>query len=200
MSALLEGLCEDHVNFGKVLNVIESQAEAIHDGAAPDMDIIVKAVTYFGGYPILFHHPAENALCERLKRARPAVKASAEGIMAEHASVGAYLAAFRRKVEEVLAGTRRPDADFAQAALAFVDAEWQHMEREQTELFPAAAAVLSKDDWRILEERSTLDRDLPSRSAVPKELERLHDLMSDCRSFDDRHVQRRAFAAAQSVR
>lgn len=200
MSTLLDGLREDHANFGKILNVIESQAEAIREGRAPDLDILVKAVTYFSGYPALFHHPAENAICERLKKARPAVSASVDIILAEHGEVGARLGAFRRKVEDALAGRRPPDAEFAQAALAFVDAEWSHMEKERAHLFPAALAVLSADDWRTLAGRSTLDRDLLFRGTVPEELDRLHSLMVECRSFGDRTIQKRALDAARASR
>ncbi len=200
MSMLLDGLREDHANFGKILNVIESQAEAIQEGRTPDLDILVKAVTYFSGYPALFHHPAENAVCERLKKARPAVSASVDLVLAEHADVGARLGAFRRKVEDALAGRQPPDAEFAEAALAFVDAEWSHMEKERAHLFPAALAVLSDNDWHTLAGRSTLDRDLFFRGTVPEELRRLHDLMIECRTFDDRRIQRRALDAANSSR
>ena len=200
MSELLKGLYADHANFAKVLNVIESQAEAISAGETPHLDAVVKAVTYLGGYPALFHHPAEDAICQCLKKARPALSGTVDSIMAEHTEVAVRLAALRRTVESALAGSAALGADFAEAAFAFADAEWKHMEKEGTLLFPAAQAVLSAKDWRLLQERTTLDSDLHLRSDVPKEIERLHDLMVECRSFDDRRIQRRALEAAQSTK
>lgn len=159
MNTVLEVLSSDHANFARLYKFIAGQAERAATGGQPDLEALVEAVEYLGDYPAHFHHPLENAICERIKQARPAVKAYAERLQHDHAELDLRLARFKKLMTDARQGREVAIADFVSAVNLFVEAERKHMESEDRELYPAAKAVLNAKDWAKIRERAASGRD-----------------------------------------
>ena len=153
MNLVLDRLFKDHAHIAQVLDFITAQAQAAANGQSADLEALTEVVEYLEDYPSHFHHPLEDMVCDQLTRARPASSTYVEGIRREHAENGSRLAKFRQLIADAWKGEVVTQAQFASAASEFVTAERAHMDRENTELFPAAKSVLKDDDWRHLEER-----------------------------------------------
>jgi hemerythrin-like domain-containing protein len=179
MNRVVARLREDHVNFSKLHNLITQQAELAAIGDQVDLELLTEAVEYLADYPAHHHHPLEDAVCERLKRARPAVSPSVEGLLREHIEISSILARFRQMIADVRNGQEVSCAAFASAAKSFVNAELEHMARENAELFPAALAILGPHDWILLEERVGPIQDPLFGPTAAAHLERLRQRLSE---------------------
>jgi hemerythrin-like domain-containing protein len=168
-SFVLERLFEDHAHIAKVLDFISDQAQMAASGKSADLEALTEAAEYLADYTMHFHHPLEDALCDQLTQARPATSSYVDGIRHEHTEVGSRLKQFRQLISDAWSGQTVTQADFASAAENFVAAERAHMNRENTELFPAAKSVLKPKDWEQLEERMPQTQDpLFGRSPSPR--------------------------------
>ena len=182
MNPVLDTLCYDHANFAKLLNVIEHQTGAVAAGLGADVDVLAKALAYLEGYPALYHHPLEEALCARLRPARSVTSPDIDDIRRQHGAVRQRLERFKRHLDD-LTQDRDGAADaFVTAAGEFVQAEWEHMELERCGLFPAAAAVLGEGDWAGLEEHISSSPDPLFDCEVEGPLELLHRALLECDS------------------
>lgn len=156
---VLERLFEDHAHIAKVLDFISDQAQMAANGKSADLEALTEAADYLADYPTHFHHPLEDALCDQLTQDRPATRAYVDGIRQEHTEVGSRLRHFRQLISDAWSGQVVTQADFASAVESFVTAERAHMNRENTELFPAAKSVLKPKEWQQLEERMAQTQD-----------------------------------------
>lgn len=184
MNPVLETLCSDHANFAKLMNVIEQQADLVSDGSPPDLDILHKVVTYLEGYPGRYHHPLEDALCARLQKALPVPDPDVDGVLLQHGEIRRRLLQFKEHLSDLNNGGSATHAKFVEFALAFIDAEWKHMELERTALFPTAMDALTLKDWSQLEASVPLFNDPLFGGEVDAPLERLHQALLMCDSTE----------------
>lgn len=152
MNKVLNVLCSDHANFGKLLNVIERQAEDIAAGNAPELTIMAQAVAYLEGYPTLYHHPLEDAVYWRLRAVQPDKAVDVAAVLYEHAAVRQLLTRLKHALIHFNPSDTVSAIRLAKAAQAFVDAQWLHMEYERTGLFQVAATNLTAADWAAIME------------------------------------------------
>lgn len=174
MNPVLDTLCCDHANFGKLLNLLEEQAAAVKSGCAPDIAILEQVSAYLEGYPVEYHHPLEDALYARLKAAAPDCGAAIEDIERQHGEIRRRLQHFKDHLHRAKESGALARVTFAAVAYAFIDAEWAHMELEREVLFPTAMKVLRPEDWAWLESQVPRFHDPLFGGAVDAPLERLH--------------------------
>lgn len=177
MDILLAGLLHDHATFAKVLDLMERESSLAATHGTADLELLLIAADYLSGYPVQYHHPLEDAVCERLKKSRPAVAPIVDGIIGEHKEVAARLTRFKTVVNNVIGGKAVSRDDFVQAASEFVRAERGHMKRENEDLLPAAQAVLKEEDWARLRARFAGKVDPLSAPAANAQLERLRQAL-----------------------
>jgi hemerythrin-like domain-containing protein len=172
MNTVLDALCTDHANFGKLLNLIEHEANS----DAPDLAALTSAADYLADYPTVYHHPLEDAIYMRLKHAAPDRAGAVDGILDEHIQLRAQLDAFRAAIA---CGKRAGEdaATLRAAASTFVEGQWAHMESERAVLFPAAYDALDAADWAAIQQEMPVIED-PLQSTAPRgPLRRLHEML-----------------------
>ena len=57
----------DHVNFGRLLNLLEGQLQLLHDDGSPDYELMLDIMYYMTHYSDLLHHPKEDIVFARIK-------------------------------------------------------------------------------------------------------------------------------------
>ena len=152
-NGVIDLLRRDHLNIARLLSIIDEQAELAAAGDQVGLEALGEAIDYFADYPARHQHPLEDALCRRLKRARPAVARSIDLLLYEHVETASRLAQFKDLIVGVRQGRDVRCTAFASTAGVFVNAELEHMARENDQLFPAALAVLGPDDSTLLQEQ-----------------------------------------------
>ena len=68
---VIEILRQEHRNIEKLLLVLERELDVFARGDRPDYEVVHAVIAYFQVYPDAYHHPLEDMVFEKLKRAIP---------------------------------------------------------------------------------------------------------------------------------
>ncbi len=179
MFDVIAALNRDHANIAKLLALLESEILAIEVGKTPDYSLLRNIMQYMTQYPDRFHHPIEDLIFAQLVRREPEVRADVEAQIDEHVSLG--LAG--REFECLLRATDVDSVDvregLAVTGLAYIRALREHMLIEEGILFPIAREVLTKEDWKIIDEGVNTIDDPLFGSVIADEYQRLYSLIID---------------------
>ncbi len=137
----------DHVNFARLLGLLERELAAFQAGDRPDYALMLDIVYYLRHYPDAVHHPREDVAFARLVERDPAMQLPIARRLQEHrviASVGDELLALLQAVTEE-AMMRR--ATLESSVATYLVYYRHHLAAEEQEVIPRAAALLTPDDW-----------------------------------------------------
>src|SRR5947207_64892 len=57
----------DHVNFGRLLNLLEGELDLLHDAGSPHYQLMLDIMYYMTHYSDVLHHPKEDLVFARMK-------------------------------------------------------------------------------------------------------------------------------------
>jgi hemerythrin-like domain-containing protein len=180
MSETMRRLRQDHVNHSRLLSALERQLVAMESGSTVDWDIVRGIVEYCLAYPDLHHHPLEDRVISRLMDSKPAAASTSLGLLAEHRDLSASLRRVAAAVEQVLQDATVPRDWFTSLIRKFLNAQRDHIRREETEFYPAAERALTPSDWADLDEAAA--RILPDPLFGSPTDRRYRALLSDIRA------------------
>ncbi len=124
-----------------------------HAGTPPDFGALRAMLFYVDEFPERFHHKKESELLFPKLRARaPTLRATLDDLEADHAQGER---AVRELQHSLLAWEQMGDSrrdKFEQQVKVYSARYLRHMKREETEVLPRAAEVLSGEDWAELDE------------------------------------------------
>ncbi len=147
MPEVIDLLRREHADMERLLDLLERQVEVFREGGIPDYALVQEILDYCLDYPDQCHHPKEDLIYERL-RARDSRRAEAVGnLQAEHAALAALTRRLADTVDQVVQDANMPRDHFTEMAEAFIKTYRRHIETEEREVFPAAEAALSAEDW-----------------------------------------------------
>jgi hemerythrin-like domain-containing protein len=146
MADILAILRQDHENMTQLLDALERQIDTFAGDGQPDLDIVTAIADYVLEYPDRFHHPAEDLLLNELRQRDAGAAQPSEGLDGEHERIGQLARNFHTAVQTLISDEPARRADFLEAARAFITAMREHIDREDSEFFPAAEAALTRDD------------------------------------------------------
>src|SRR6202165_992996 len=140
----------EHVNFSRLLDILEKQLDEFHEGGTPNYELMVDVVSYLRHFPDLHHHPREDAAFALLAKHDPAMKIPLERLRQEHRVIAAAGEDLLRTLNELTA-----DAMIARAAVEAVAAMYlvyyrHHIVTEEKEVLPRAAKLLTAKDWKAV--------------------------------------------------
>ena len=155
MSETMRRLRRDHANLSRLLTGLERQVVAMERGDRPDWDIFQRIVGYCLTYPDLRHHPLEDQVLVRLRARDPEATAPFATLLAEHRELSASLRQFAAATEQVLQDATLRRDWFVGLARKFLEAQRDHIRREDSEFFPAAERMLGTADWADLDKSAS---------------------------------------------
>jgi hemerythrin-like domain-containing protein len=75
----------EHVNFAKLLNLLESQLSLFHGGKSPDYELMLNIMFYMTHYSDVLHHPKEDLVFAKIKERDRRVAATVDELATQHA-------------------------------------------------------------------------------------------------------------------
>jgi hemerythrin-like domain-containing protein len=150
MKTLIAQWHAEHVDFSRLLNLLEAQLAEFRDDGSPDLALMLEIVSYLREYGDRAHHPMEDAAFARLVLRDPKLEMPVNRLRQEHRSIafaGEELAARLRAIlgEEVL-----PRASVETAAALYLVYYRHHLAVEEKDILPRAAQLLSAQDWLMV--------------------------------------------------
>jgi hemerythrin-like domain-containing protein len=172
--AIIESLVQDHRNMETLLQILEQELAVFDRAERPDYDVLIGIIDYFREFPNRLHHPKEDLVASRLAARAPERTKPLIDIEAEHGQAAIRLERFAKLVDSVLNDCELPRAGLDAAAAEFVAHERRHIEVEEQQLFPAARAALTAEDWTALDAKLGAARDPLFNRQVEARFEALH--------------------------
>lgn len=138
MQATITQWQADHVNFRRLLDLLECEIQHLNTGDTPHYELLADIVYYLTHYPDCYHHPAEDSLFEALCAERPELCGDIAKLHHQHRVIAANGQRLLELLESVIAGGILPRQALLEPATRYLDDYRKHMAHEEAELFPQA--------------------------------------------------------------
>ena len=137
----------EHVNFARLLDILEGQLAEFHAAGRPNYELMTDIVNYLRHFPDQHHHPREDAAFALLAERDPAVKLSVARLQQEHRVIAAAGEDLLRALSEVDSGSLIERAAVEAIAAMYLVYYRHHIATEEREVLPLAKKLLGPEDW-----------------------------------------------------
>jgi hemerythrin-like domain-containing protein len=135
----------DHVNFGRLLNLLESELSRCRTRLAGlRADARHHVLTHHSDE---LHHPKEDIVFARMKARDENAGPTINELTIQHAQLRDMGEAMVRALDDVLNGSITSRERIEAVTRAYVSALRAHMRTEESEILPRAGRLLSEGDW-----------------------------------------------------
>lgn len=143
-------LRKEHINFKKMLNLLEEQLDLLHEGEEPDYEIMTDILCYMTEYSDVAHHPKEEAIFSLLVKLNSTAKRDVAEITRQHHTIGEAGSNFHEKLENIVNGESEimQLEEIETPGRMYVTILRAHIEKEEKGLFVMAEELFNDDDWR----------------------------------------------------
>jgi hemerythrin-like domain-containing protein len=140
----------EHVNFARLLDVLEGEVALFRDAGEPDFGCMRDVVSYLCEYPDRFHHPRENAAFARLVVREPGMRLPINRLLQEHRAIAVAGEELRARLNESIGGAPAGRGGVEAAAAIYLAYYRHHLAHEEREILPRAARLLTAQDWALV--------------------------------------------------
>ena len=146
-------LRKEHLNFKRLLNLLEEQLDLLHKGEEPDYEIMADILCYMTEYSDVSHHPREEAIFSLLVKRNSAAKRDVAEITRQHHTIGEAGSNFHKKLANLVNGESEimQLEEIETPGRMYVTILRSHMEKEEQSLFKIAEELFNDDDWKKVE-------------------------------------------------
>ena len=141
----------DHVNFARLLNLLEEQLELFHAGKSPQYELMLDVMHYMTHYPDALHHPKEDLLFARVRERAESAGPIIDELTKQHARLRESGRELVHNLDDIVNGSMASRELVEAAARAYVMHFRNHMRVEETEILPLATRLLGASDWASVE-------------------------------------------------
>ena len=160
MHKIMKGLQKDHQNLAQVLEIMELQLERIAEGDDVALALMFDASNYILNYPDMIHHPKENKIFEVFKYRSSKESEALETLTQQHEDMPVATIKFQSMLDQAINGLGFISRDdLVRSIQDYIELEWEHMNLEESVIFPLINETLNDKDWKLLEELIDADSD-----------------------------------------
>ena len=152
MSTTLTHWHADHLNFGRLLNLLEDQLALFHDGGSPDYEMMLDIMYYMTHYSDVIHHPKEDLVFALIRQRDGGSARRIDELTEQHASLKRYGEELVRDLDNIVNGTIMSRERVESTGRIYVMNFRGHMRTEESEILPLAARLLGEADWARIDE------------------------------------------------
>ena len=148
-------LQKEHVNFKKLLDLLDAQLDLLHQGKPPDYQLMTDIVYYMTQYADLSHHPREEAIFSLLVERDSSLVQDVAEITRQHQTIAESGARFHEKLENIINGECEVMQlqEIEEPGRLCTTMHRAHMDKEEKGLFLLAEQLLNDDDWKKIKTR-----------------------------------------------
>jgi hemerythrin-like domain-containing protein len=141
----------EHINFARLLDLLDTQVAAFHRGDRPNYDLMGNIIYYLRSFADRFHHPREDVAFGRLVERDPDMQLVINRLLQEHRVIATAGDEFFNRLNEVAGDIMTPRATVEAAAATYLVYYRHHIATEEREIMPRAAQLLTQGDWAAVE-------------------------------------------------
>lgn len=140
----------DHVNFGKLLILLEHQLALFHGGGSPDYEMMLDIMHYMTRYSDVLHHPKEDLVFALIRERERGVAKRVDELSKEHALLKRLGDELVNDLDDIVNGGIVSRERVETTARAYLTNMRSHMRTEEAEILPLAARLLGESDWAAI--------------------------------------------------
>ena len=149
---MLDILHQDHINIAKLLNVLRDILAAIRSEKPVHFNLLRDVLSYLREVADTHHHPREDLIYEYFTTYRCSDPSIVTTVLKEqHKQIVRKGEDLQELVAMILMDAVIPLDSVATALEQFVALQQQHLDYEESTIFPLLRRSLTEDDWRHLE-------------------------------------------------
>ncbi len=150
MYNIIESLHTDHVNFSRLLSLLDQQVEVLKEGGLPDFEMMMDTIDYLQNYADLYHHPREDVIFRFFLERSDVAREAIEELRRQHHALWESTNQLRLVIDGILHGEIVLRSDFVDELAAYLLAQRQHLNEEEGYLLPLLKQAFSAEDWEDL--------------------------------------------------
>jgi len=140
----------EHVNFARLLNLLDDQLSLFHGGSTPDYELMLNIMFYMTHYSDVLHHPKEDLVFAKIREREHGVAGTVDNLAAQHARLKKSGQELVRQLDDIMNGTISSREVVETTARDYVGTMRSHMRIEETEILPLAGKLLTTRDWNAI--------------------------------------------------
>ncbi|MPW18109.1 AraC family transcriptional regulator [Paraburkholderia sp. CNPSo 3157] len=141
----------EHLNFARLLDILEEQVAAFHMGETPNYALMGDILYYMRNFTDRVHHPREDVAYARLTELDPGVKLVVNRLLQEHRVLATAGDDLLTHVIEAGEDVVIPRAALEAATATYLVYYRHHLSTEERDVMPRAAQLLTEQDWAAVD-------------------------------------------------
>ncbi|WP_042878668.1 hemerythrin domain-containing protein [Cupriavidus necator] len=137
----------DHINFARLLDLLEEQVDVFHRGKQPNYNLMGTIVYYLRNFGDRVHHPREDVAYARLVERDPGMQVVVNRLQQEHRVIANVGEALLDRLNEAEGDVISSRAALEAAAAMYLVYYRNHLSTEERHAMPRAAQLLTQEDW-----------------------------------------------------
>ena len=151
MSATLAQWHDEHVNFARLLDFLETQLDLFHDGSTPHYELMLDIMFYMTHFPDAVHHPKEDLAFARMKEREPRLASIVGELDQQHIDLHAMGGQLVDQLTAIVNGSIASRESVETLARDYVSTFRLHIKFEESRVLPMAARLLRDSDWKEID-------------------------------------------------
>ena len=140
----------EHLNFARLLDLLEEQLDELHTGTDPNYELMLDIMFYMTHYPDLLHHPREDVALEIVRKRQPGTGPLVDELMRQHAYIKQCGEELVADVDSIVNGSILSREQVEMPGRKYIEHFRKHMESEENEVLPLFAKHLHASDWSTI--------------------------------------------------
>ena len=173
MKPIIDKLHNDHINFIKLLGFLENQQHLLLECKRTDLESMLDAIRYMKEYPDFVHHPLENVVFKYFLEHHDEVHSELETLLHEHDELPELTDKLLEMLQNALADVPQDRKQLCRYLKEYISTQKEHMNREESLVYPTLNSVLKEDDWDSIRSELELVKDPLFGSSVKKSYQAL---------------------------
>jgi hemerythrin-like domain-containing protein len=141
----------EHLNFATLLDLLEAELDRFSRGRAPDYELMLDIMFYMTHYPDALHHPKEDLAFAKVAERYPAIRPLVNVLAEQHALLKREGDALVIAFDDIVNGGITSRDHVEAPGRAYIAAFRRHVDTEEAQILPLAAALLDRDDWAAID-------------------------------------------------
>jgi len=150
---------KEHVDFRRLLALLQRQVEVFHTGERPNYELMLDIISYLREFADRFHHPREDAAFACLAKRFPEMEPDLARLSQEHRVIAQAGERLLQHLDAILAGTIVPRSEIEVAAATYLVYYGNHIAKEEEGVLTRAAKALTPADWTAVKDAAPEGRD-----------------------------------------
>jgi hemerythrin-like domain-containing protein len=141
----------EHLNFAKLLDILEEQLERFHTDEGPNYELMLDIMFYMTHYSDLLHHPREDLALAKIKERQTSAGPLVDELMRQHTLIKECGEELVTDLDGIVNGSILSREQVEVPGRNYIANFRSHMQTEESEILPLAAKLLRDKDWSKIE-------------------------------------------------